>query len=464
METHTQRPRTIPRGKLFGHPVNLGGPAPGIGGAPARPLTCALVCALPLALALALSTGCGKKAGGGPPPGPPEAGVVTLAAERVSLTTELPGRTAAYLVAEVRPQVSGLIQERRFEEGADVRAGDLLYQIDPAAYRAAVDQAEAALALAEANVPPARARAERLRGLAEIRAVGQQDVDDAVAALGRAEAGVEASRAALQSARINLGWTPIKSPISGRAGRSSVTVGALVTAYQPVALVTIQQLDPIYVDVQQSSAEVLRLRRILSSGALTRDGASANRVRLLLEDGSSYPYEGTLKFQDVTVAATTGSVTLRMVFPNPDLELLPGMFVRAVVEEGVDDHAILAPQQGVSRDPRGNPIALVVGADGKAEQRALELGRAYGNRWLVLAGLADGDRMIVDGLQNVRPGTPVKPVPVKLPEAPPTGAAAPAGNAPAGAAPPADSAPAGTSPPAGTAPAGSAPTTTQKSS
>ena len=393
-------------------------------------------------LAVALAAGCGKE-GGGPPPGPPEVGVVTLTPERVALTTELPGRTAAYLVAEVRPQVSGLIRERRFEEGSDVRAGELLYQIDPAPYRAAVDQAEAALAMAEANLPAAQARAERLRGLAEIHAVGQQDVDDAVAALARAEASVAASRAALESARINLAWTPIKAPISGRSGRSSVTVGALVTAYQPVPLVTIQQLDPIYVDVQQSSAELLRLRRVLSSGVLTRKGDSANRVHLLLEDGSPYAHEGTLKFQDVTVTPTTGSVTLRMVFPNPDLELLPGMFVHAIVEEGVDEDAILAPQQGVSRDPRGNPVALVVGPDGKVESRTLQLGRALGGRWLVVTGLAGGERLIVDGLQNVRPGMPVKAVPVDSDVAPagtPAGSGSPP-NAPGGSAPPAGAAP-----------------------
>ncbi len=362
------------------------------------------------ALGATLVAGCGKP-DAGPPPGPPEVGTVTLVAERVVLTTELPGRTVPYMVAEVRPQVSGLLQQRRFEEGADVHAGELLYEIDPAPYRAAVDQAEAALAMAEANLPAARARAERLRGLAATHAVGEQDIEDAEAAFHRAEASVAASRAALESARINLAWTPIKAPISGRTGRSSVTVGALVTAYQPVPLVTIQQLDPIYVDVQQSSAELLRLRRVLSSGALTRDGESAERVKLVLEDGTPYAHEGTLKFQDVTVAPTTGSVTLRMVFPNPENILLPGMFVRAIVEEGVDENAILAPQQGVSRDPRGNAVALVLGPDGKVEERTLELGRALDNRWLVVQGLAAGDQLIVDGLQRVRPGVQARAVP-----------------------------------------------------
>jgi membrane fusion protein (multidrug efflux system) len=362
-------------------------------------------------LGATLLAGCSKPAAG-PPPGPPEVGIVTLAPERVVLTTELPGRTAPYLVAEVRPQVSGLLQQRRFEEGADVRAGQLLYEIDPAPYRAAVDQAEAALAMAEANLPAAKARAERLRGLAAIHAVGEQDIEDAEAAFHRAEASVAASRAALESTRINLAWTPIKAPISGRTGRSGITVGALVTAYQPAPLVTIQQLDPIYVDVQQSSADLLRLRRVLSSGALTRDGESAGRVQLVLEDGTPYAHEGTLKFQDVTVAPTTGSVTLRMVFPNPEHLLLPGMFVRAIVEEGVDENAILAPQQGVSRDPRGNAVALVLGPDGKVGERTLELGRALGNRWLIITGLAAGDQLIVDGLQRVRAGATARAVPV----------------------------------------------------
>ncbi|MCZ7649829.1 MAG: efflux RND transporter periplasmic adaptor subunit [Thermoanaerobaculia bacterium] len=373
------------------------------------------------ALAAALLAACGGPQGPAAPPPPPEVGVVTLAPERVVLTTELPGRTSAYLVAEVRPQVNGLLQQRLFEEGSDVRKGDLLYQIDPAPYRAAYEQAEAALAMAESNLPAARARAERLRGLVETRAVGEQDAMDAEAALAQAEASVAAARAALESARIQLSYTPIRAPIAGRTGRSTVTPGALVTAYQPVPLVTVQQLDPIYVDVQQSSSELLRLRKVLASGALTRDEATASRVRMLLEDGTPYPHEGTLKFQDVSVAPTTGAVTLRMVFPNPDHLLLPGMFVRAVVEEGVDEQAILVPQQAVQRDPRGNAFALVVGAEEKVEIRALQVGRAIGNRWLVLDGLAAGDRVLVDGLVAVRPGMAVTARPVELPAVPAAG-------------------------------------------
>ncbi len=361
-------------------------------------------------LAALLAGGCGRKQAG-PPRGPAEVGVVTMRTERFVLSTELPGRTSAYLVAEVRPQVSGIIQQRRFEEGADVRAGDLLYQIDPSQYQAALDQARAALAVAEANLPAARARAQRVAALAKIRAVGQQDADDAAAGLAQVEASVAAGKAAAETARINLEYTPIKAPISGRIGKSNVTVGALAAAYQPVPLAVIQQLDPIYVDVTQASSDVLRLQRALASGAIKADQASGRKAKLFLEDGTPYALEGTLKFRDVTVDPTTGSVTLRLVFPNPDHVLLPGMFVRAVVEEGVDESAILVPQQGVSRDVRGNAVALVVGKGEVVEQRALTLGRAAGDRWLVTAGLAAGDRVIVDGLQRVRPGQEARAVP-----------------------------------------------------
>ncbi len=362
------------------------------------------------AIAAALTFGCG----GRPPAAAPaavEVGVVTVQPERVVLTTELPGRTTAFRIAEIRPQVSGIIRDRTFAEGADVATGALLYQIDPAPYEAAHEQAKAALAMAEASLPAIRSRAERMKQLVAIHAVGEQDADDAAAALLRAEASVAASRAAVDSARINLEYTPIRSPIPGRIGRSSVTQGALVTAYQPVPLAVVQQLDPIYVDVPQASAELLRLRRALDSGQLKRDETIARDVKLLLEDGTPYPLAGTLQFRDVTVEPATGSVTLRMVFPNPDHVLLPGMFVRAVVEMGVNEQAILAPQQGVSRDTKGNPVAWVVGAEDKVEQRTLELDRAVGDAWLVTKGLAPGDRVIVEGLQKVRPGAAVRAVP-----------------------------------------------------
>lgn len=355
-----------------------------------------------------LISGCGRKAGEAH--GPPEVSIVTVQSERVVLTTELPGRTSAYLVAEIRPQVNGIIQKRLFQEGADVQAGDLLYQIDPAPYQAAFDQAKAVLEMAEANLPAIRSRAERLKGLVDIHAVGQQDYDDAVAALQTAEANVAAARATMENARINLDYTPIRSPISGRIGRSAVTVGALVSAYQPVPLAVVQQLEPIYVDAIQSSADQLRLRRAMENGQLKQGGETKSKVRLLLEDGTPYGLEGTLKFRDVTVDPTTGSVTLRMIFPNPDHILLPGMFVRVIVEEGVDDQGILVPQQAISRDPKGNPIALIVEPSGQVEQRMLELDRAIGDKWLVTKGLSPGDHLIVEGMQKIRPGDAVKEV------------------------------------------------------
>lgn len=370
-----------------------------------RPVVFALAAAL-----AALSAACGKPSQGAPAPVPPEVGIVTVRSERVVLTTELPGRTSAYLVADVRPQVNGLIQRRAFVEGADVKAGSLLYQIDPAPYRAAYDQAVASLAVAESNVPALRSRVARMKELVAIHAVGQQDFDDAVSNLAKAEASVTAAKAAVQAARVNLGYTPVKSPISGRVGRSSVTVGALVTAYQPVPLAVVQQLDPIYVDVTQSTADILRLTRRMESGHLTGGTAAASKVKLLLEDGTPYPHEGKLQFRDVSVDQATGSVVLRMVFPNPQRTLLPGMFVRAIVEEGENPAAILAPQQAVTRDPKGQAVALVVNATGQVEQRRLEVDRTVGGSWLVTRGLQPNDRLVVEGMDKVRPGAAVRAV------------------------------------------------------
>jgi membrane fusion protein (multidrug efflux system) len=378
-----------------------------------------------LVLAGLFLSSCKSKVTASHPAGPAEVATVTIHPERVVLSTELPGRTCAYLVAEIRPQVNGIIQSRLFREGANVKAGELLYQIDPAPYQAAYDQAKAALTTAEAdlvtaeaNLPAIRSRAERLKELVAIHAVAQQDSDDASAALRQAEANlaarkasVEINRAAVESARINLSYTPIKAPISGRIGISNITVGALTTAYQPTPLAVVQQLDPIYVDVVQASADVLRLRQRLESGGLKRNGPLQSKVKLFLEDKTAYPLKGTLQFRDVTVDPTTGSMTLRLVFPNPDQVLLPGMFVRAVVEEGVSEQALLAPQQGVTRDAKGNPIAWVVNKDEKVEQRTLELDRAMGDKWLVASGLVPGDRLIVEGLQKVRPGDRVRAVP-----------------------------------------------------
>ena len=374
-------------------------------------LAARLAAAATLAM-LGATLGCKREA---PPRPVPEVAVQTLETGRVVLATELPGRTAPYLVAEIRPQVNGLIQQRLFQEGADVKAGSTLYQIDPAQYQAVLDQAAAALAVAESGLPASRLRAERLRSLVATHAVGQQDAEDAEAAYQQGLAGVAAAKAALEGARINLAHTPIQSPISGRTGMSSVTVGALVTAYQPLPLVTVQQLDPIYVDVAQSSADQLRLQRRLAAGRLRSGGDSARAVKLLLEDGTPYPHPGRLQFRDVTVDPATGAVNLRIVVPNPEHTLLPGMFVRAVVEDGIDEHAILAMQQGIGRDTKGDAIALVVDPAGKVAQRTLAVDRALGDKWLVTSGLAAGDRLIVEGLQKVRPGMTVKVVPFTAP-------------------------------------------------
>lgn len=356
-------------------------------------------------------SGCGRQSAAVAKPlsTPPEVGVVTIQPQRVALTTELPGRTSAYLIAEVRPQVSGIIQKRLFTEGADVKAGEVLYQIDPASYQAAYNSTKAALSRAEANLIPARLKFERYRELIKINAVSQQDCDDASAALKQAEADVEAGKAALETARINLAYTKVTAPISGRIGRSAVTDGALVTASQSAALATIQQLSSMYVDVTQSSAELLRLKQSLASGLL-KGSATQAKVKLLLEDGSVYPLPGTLKFSEVTVDQSTGSITLRAVFPNPKQTLLPGMFVRAVVEEGVNEKAILVPQRGMTRNPAGNAMVMVVGNDQKVEPRVISVARTVGDNWLVSDGLNPGDRVILEGLQKARPGTPVKAV------------------------------------------------------
>jgi len=358
-----------------------------------------------------LPGGCKRQAPSAAPPmaaGPVDVVAVTVTPQKVELTTELPGRSHPYLVAEIRPQVNGLIQKRLFTEGADVKAGDVLYQIDPAPFQAALNTAEAALNRSQAMLPSIRVRVERYKGLLDDRAVSRQDYDDATSALNQAEADIQYWKAMAETARINLGYTRVTAPISGRIGRSTVTDGALVTAYQPVALATIQQLDPIYVDVSQSTAELLRLNRRLQDGRLNREGTNQNKVKLILEDSTTYAQEGTLQFREVTVDPTTGSSILRILFPNPDRVLLPGMFVRAVVKEGAQDQAILVPQQAVSRDVKGNPITLVVGAEEKVQVRPLTLDRTIGDQWLVSAGLAAGDRVIVEGIQKVRPGAPVR--------------------------------------------------------
>jgi membrane fusion protein (multidrug efflux system) len=361
-----------------------------------------------LLLAVALLAGCQ-----GEPQGPgaravPEVSVVTLQPQKVTLSTELSGRTAAYRVAEIRPRVNGLVQERLFEEGSDVEAGQILYKIDPTPFRAELNNAEADLGRALAQMPSVGARAKRYEELLGSGSLSRQDYDDAAAALNELRAEIKALRAAVDLARINLGYTEITAPIPGRIGKSTVTVGAIVTAYQSTALATIQQMDPMYVDVTQSTMELLRIKKRMARGDLGRDDQDHNAVQLILENGEPYELEGELQFSDVTVDQTTGSVTLRAVFPNPDSVLLPGMFVTAVVREGVDGQALLAPQQGVLRDHQGNPYALVVDGENMARSKELVIDRAMGDKWLVSSGLAPGDRMIVDGVQRVRPGMEVK--------------------------------------------------------
>lgn len=351
-----------------------------------------------LLVAISALSGCGKSEA--PPPAQtPEVGIVTLEAQTVTLNTELPGRTNAFRIAEVRPQVNGIILKRLFKEGSDVKAGQQLYQIDPATY-------EADYQSAQANLASTQEQAQRYKLLVADQAVSKQQYADANAAYLQ-------SKAAVEQARINLRYTKVLSPISGRIGRSAVTEGALVTNGQANAMATVQQLDPIYVDVTQPSTALLRLRRELASGQLERAGDNAAKVSLKLEDGSQYPLEGRLEFSEVSVDEGTGSVTIRAVFPNPNNELLPGMFVHAQLQEGVKQKAILAPQQGVTRDLKGQATALVVNAQNKVELRVIKADRVIGDKWLVTEGLNAGDKIITEGLQFVQLGVEVKTVPAK---------------------------------------------------
>ena len=355
-----------------------------------KPAVTALVSAVALATLL---SGC-KKEEAAPAPQAPQVGVVTLQPQAFTLTSELPGRTTAFRVAEVRPQVNGIILKRLFKEGSDVKDGQQLYQIDPSVY-------EATLANAQANVQATRSLADRYKQLIDEQAVSKQEYDDANAKRLQAEA-------TLKSAQIDLRYTKVLAPISGRIGRSAFTEGALVSNGQADAMATIQQLDPVYVDVTQSTAELLKLRRELASGQLQKSGENAAQVELILEDGSTFAQKGRLEFSEVSVDETTGSVVLRAVFPNPDHTLLPGMFVHARLQSGVAANAILAPQQGVTRDLKGTPTALVVNKDNKVELRELKASRTLGSDWLIEEGLNPGDRLITEGLQYVRPGVEVK--------------------------------------------------------
>ena len=369
-----------------------------------RALTRAVLCMLLSLTLLACEEG-GKGAPGSS--GPREVVIIKLEPRREVYTTALAGRIASFQVAEVRPQVGGIIQQRLFTEGADVKAGQALYQIDPATYEAALDSAQAALMKAEANVTPARLKAERFRELLAIKAVSKQEYDDAQAAFKQAEADVAVNRAAVKTARINLEYTKVRSPISGRIGKSAFTPGALVTANQAQALTSVRQLDPVYVDITQSSQDLLRLRAQFTNGEL-RSAAEEAPVRLKLENGAMYPHEGRLQFTDVSVDESTGMVSLRALFPNPEHILLPGMYVRAVIAEGVDENALLVPQRALRRDPKGQASVLLVDGGGKVDVRLVDVGRTVGDSWQVLSGLKPGDRVIVEGGQNVRPGMSVK--------------------------------------------------------
>lgn len=385
-----------------------------------------------VALAVLTLAACGKK-----PQQPqgmvPEVGVVTLQPQNVTLTTDLPGRTSPFRVADVRARVDGIVLKRDFTEGSDVKAGQRLYKIDPATYQAAYDNAKATLAKATANQASTKVLADRYKQLVAVEAVSKQDYDNAVAAALQADADVQSGKAAVETARINLGYTDVPAPISGRTGLSQVTEGAYVQSGAATLMTTVQQIDPMYVDVTQSATEGLRLRRALADGKLQSAGKNAAKVELTLEDGTKYPLEGKLQFSDITVDQSTGSVTVRAIFPNPNRELLPGMFVHAKLQEGVKEGGLLVPQQGVTRDQKGQPTALIVNKEGKVELRQLVTDRAIGDKWLVSSGLAVGDQVIVAGLQKVRAGAPAKAVPAQQPGGTPApaGASAPAAAVPA---------------------------------
>lgn len=372
----------------------------------AKPRTGLAILAATLAVTLA---GCGKDPAGGLKRPPAEVGFITLQPQPLVLQSELAGRTTPYLMSDVRPQVSGIIKFRRFEEGTRVKEGQVLYEIDSAPYEAAAAEAKAGLANAKASVEATRLKSQRYGELLAIEGVAQQEADDAQMAYQQALAAVAQTEASLASAQINLDYTKVRAPISGRIGKSTVTPGALVTANQETSLATIRMLDPIYVDMTQSSAELLKLRRLIGEAGMKSGKAG---VRLRLEDGSQYKHSGTIKFQEVAVDESTGSVTLRAEFPNPDGVLLPGMYVRAMLDQAVSTTAILAPQQGITRDVKGNATALVLTADNKVEQRTLVAERAIGDRWLISTGLAEGDRLIVEGTSKVRAGDTVNPVDV----------------------------------------------------
>ncbi len=391
-------------------------PALSLGSAADRRFVAAGTIGLVGALVLGLA-GCKEPAPAGPAPGAmkPQVGVVTLHPRSVAITAELPGRTTASFTAEVRPQVDGIVRDRYFKEGGEVAVGDPLYLIDPAKYEAAHASAVAARDKAQAAVPSAEAKVERYQGLAKQNAVAKQDLDDAVATLASAKAAVAAAVADVETARINLEHTKIVAPIAGRIDKSTLTPGALVTSGQTTALTTIRTLEPIYVDITQSSRRLIDLKQAIDAGRIRITGDTV-RVRLKLENGTTYPLAGKLAFREANVSETTGTFSLRAEFPNPERLLLPGMDVRATVEEGVAENSFLVPQRAVARNTKGEPVARFVGADGKVEERVLKLGDGIGNNWLVGEGIADGERVIVEGLQNARAGREVQAVEVTIDE------------------------------------------------
>lgn len=369
-------------------------------------------------LSSAVLAGCGKKPAVPAAPAAVEVDVVTIGTAPVAFTRELPGRTAARRIAQVRARVNGIVLTRHFTEGSDVKKGDLLYEIDPAPYQAALASAKASLARAEASLVSVKLQTDRFKSLVATNAVSKQQYDDALAAVGIGEAEVAAARAAVLTAEIDLGYTRVVSPIDGRIGLAEVTEGAYVQAAQATLLATVQQIDPIYVNLVQPSSEAARLKREAESGRLTRDGNGSPAITAIMEDGTEYPLQGRLEFSDITVDRGTGSVTLRALFPNPKGDLLPGTFVRARYETGVIPQALLAPQQGITRNYRGEPTAYVVSDQGIAELRVLKTGRTHGDQWVVESGLRPGDRVIVTNLKRIRPGATVKAVPFQPKAAP----------------------------------------------
>ncbi|HTJ94914.1 MAG TPA: efflux RND transporter periplasmic adaptor subunit [Pararobbsia sp.] len=365
-------------------------------------------------LAVFALSACSKKEGP-PPPHTPEVGVITVQPQPVEVTADLPGRTNAYLVAQVRARVDGIVLRREFTEGAEVKAGQRLYKIDPAPYQASLDSAKATLARAQANVVSVKAQAERYKVLVAQNAVSKQDYDNAIASQGQAEADVGSGKAAVQTAAINLGYTDVVSPITGIVGISQVTPGAYVQASQATLMATIQQLDPIYVDVVESTTDLLRLRRAVAAGQVEAANSHSARVNLTLEDGTKYAQPGKLEFSDVTVDQTTGTVTLRALFPNPNHTLLPGMFVHAKLAQGVNAKAMLVPEVGITHTPKGDPVALIVDGDGKVAPRPLKVAGTQGQNWIVESGLNPGDKVIVQGTLKVQPGMTVKAVEAQLP-------------------------------------------------